>query len=388
MSGIQETIGLGEATTNELLHYGVPGMKWGVRKAEERVQKHRSTADRSQRIADGTASRKDKIDQAVWGKGFGGPGGPLTLTKPYAALLAKTYNQRADKLEAKVEARKKKEATKLAYQAWKKEANGAEMANKAFRQAAKDFESTAKIINEDPTYKGKDVTKGLLSRQYQATMNHYFNEHLAQASIDLTYNPALERAYIYQYDYQAGFMRAREVKPAGSKMKHDALPDDFELPDYRVELDDLGHMVGFSVVGELKHYGVPGMKWGVRKDRDSSGSGPRKSPVDVTTKHKPGGYVKAKGGQNQDAHPDAVRARTLERKAKKSTTDSLSNQELNDLVNRMNLEVRYDQIKSKAGDRRKSIGVRLLEKAFKEEDFFTTYSSWDEQSSKSGKKKK
>jgi hypothetical protein len=85
------------------------------------------------------------------------------------------------------------------------------------------------------------------------------------------------------------------------------------------------------------HWGVKGMRWGVRKDR---------SPVEVTTSSKPGGRVKAKGGQNQPASEDAVKAAQAHRIARKSTTDALSNKELQALVNRMNLEQQYNQLNS------------------------------------------
>lgn len=83
---------------------------------------------------------------------------------------------------------------------------------------------------------------------------------------------------------------------------------------------------------ELAHYGVKGMKWGVRKQR---------MPTGVTVKKTPGRRVKTSGGENQPASKDAVAAAKLRQRAKKSTTDSLSNVELQDLVRRMNLEQQY-----------------------------------------------
>ena len=101
----------------------------------------------------------------------------------------------------------------------------------------------------------------------------------------------------------------------------------------------------------LSHYGVKGMKWGVRKrDRGSNG------PVKVRTSHKPGGRVKTKGGENQKASPDAVRAAVARQKARKSTTDSLSNKELQDLVTRMNLEQQYARLDPK----KENLGLAFL----------------------------
>lgn len=93
-----------------------------------------------------------------------------------------------------------------------------------------------------------------------------------------------------------------------------------------------------SVVNDiLAHHGVKGMHWGVHRDR---------TPVYVTVHHKPGKKIKAKGGTNQNAHPDAVQAAIGKRIAKKSTTDALSDRELQSLVNRMNLEQQYSRLSS------------------------------------------
>lgn len=84
----------------------------------------------------------------------------------------------------------------------------------------------------------------------------------------------------------------------------------------------------------LAHYGVKGMKWGKRKSE----------PTSVTTTAVPGKRVKAKGGTLQPASDDAVRAAASKQRAKKSTTDSLSNKELQELVTRMNLEQQYARL--------------------------------------------
>jgi hypothetical protein len=89
----------------------------------------------------------------------------------------------------------------------------------------------------------------------------------------------------------------------------------------------------------LAHYGVKGMKWGVRRDKSTS-SGP--APVVVT--QKPGQRVKTSGGERQNAHEDAITAATRKQIAKKSSTDALSDKELQALINRMNLEQNYARL--------------------------------------------
>lgn len=66
----------------------------------------------------------------------------------------------------------------------------------------------------------------------------------------------------------------------------------------------------------LAHYGVPGMKWGKRKGSTSTA----------------------------DVHGDAASAKDARERAKKSGTSSLSNQELQALVTRTNLEQQYSKL--------------------------------------------
>lgn len=83
----------------------------------------------------------------------------------------------------------------------------------------------------------------------------------------------------------------------------------------------------------LAHYGVRGMKWGVRRaDPSSSGgssSGTTKKPKEVSD--------------------DAAAARTAKAKSKSQGLDALSNKELQHLVNRMNLEQQYSRLTSHEG---------------------------------------
>lgn len=89
----------------------------------------------------------------------------------------------------------------------------------------------------------------------------------------------------------------------------------------------------------FKHYGTKGMKWGVRRAETNAG------PVAVEVRANPGKRVKATGGKGHGASEDAIRVAKLRQVAKKSTTDSLSNKELQDLISRMNLEQQYSRLK-------------------------------------------
>lgn len=130
----------------------------------------------------------------------------------------------------------------------------------------------------------------------------------------------------------------------------------------------------------LSHYGVKGMKWGVRRSEHggaSSGSVSsravakvnatktaikkdiaERTSTETTVRAKPGQLVRVVGGVKNTPHVDAVNARVSEQIAKKSTLDALSNKDLQHLVNRMNLEAQYRNLAVK--ETRKSAGEKAV----------------------------
>lgn len=104
----------------------------------------------------------------------------------------------------------------------------------------------------------------------------------------------------------------------------------------------------------LAHYGVKGQKWGVRKS-ESERSTPstvkikNKSSVrgaqDITVKARAGrGVTKTKGGARNVASKDAIETRATRQKARRSTTDALTNAELKKVTERMKLEQSYRKL--------------------------------------------
>lgn len=86
----------------------------------------------------------------------------------------------------------------------------------------------------------------------------------------------------------------------------------------------------------LAHYGIKGMRWGVRRSQE---------PSKVRTSLSPGRRVRTTGGEGQKASADAVRAAIYKQKARRSTTDSLSDAELKKLLGRMKMETEYKKLK-------------------------------------------
>lgn len=120
---------------------------------------------------------------------------------------------------------------------------------------------------------------------------------------------------------------------------------DFEGPIFELKTHDYPLEVAMSVGSDavedvLSHYGVKGMKWGVRKSDVPAGE------TRVTQKGK---KLKGEGGKGLPPHPDATKAAISKQKAKGSGLQALSNKELKDLQTRMNLEqnVRELSVKEK-----------------------------------------
>jgi hypothetical protein len=86
----------------------------------------------------------------------------------------------------------------------------------------------------------------------------------------------------------------------------------------------------------LAHHGVKGMRWGVRRKATVGAQ-----EVIVSDRRK---KIKTSGGKGHSAHPEAVRARTTGQIAKKSGVKSLSNKELQEFNNRLNLEQNYKRL--------------------------------------------
>lgn len=99
---------------------------------------------------------------------------------------------------------------------------------------------------------------------------------------------------------------------------------------------------------ELMHYGVPGMKWGVRKAPQTSGGSKRKS-----AKSKMSEYFEKRKADKQAAKEAE--------KLKKRKLSEVSNEELKRRVDRLQLENRYREELSKNHAKHESKGKKLVQ---------------------------
>jgi hypothetical protein len=102
----------------------------------------------------------------------------------------------------------------------------------------------------------------------------------------------------------------------------------------------------------LTHHGVKGMRWGVRR---KATVGPQE--VIISDKRK---KIKTKGGSGHPASPDAVRARTSGQIAKKSGYKALSDQQLREYTNRLNLEANAKRLDYAEKNAAKKFVAQLL----------------------------
>ena len=118
---------------------------------------------------------------------------------------------------------------------------------------------------------------------------------------------------------------------------------------------------------ELKHYGIKGMKWGVRRFQNSDGSltadgKKRYSGDDLKDIQK-----QVNQGKNVVDGVKKTRTKAAEKqheKKIKSDLSQMSDKELRDIVNRLNMEERYTQVmKSRGVETGKNRADKILEYA-------------------------
>lgn len=127
---------------------------------------------------------------------------------------------------------------------------------------------------------------------------------------------------------------------------------------YGGELDDMKHID--DVDEFLAHYGVKGMKWGVRKARDAVSSARAKR---AAKKQSAEDTEDASSSSSTGPQFDAQKVAAIKAKASKEGLDSLSNAELQALVTRMNLTQQYNKV-TKAPSKQEQVR-KLIDKQVK-----------------------
>lgn len=118
---------------------------------------------------------------------------------------------------------------------------------------------------------------------------------------------------------------------------------------------------------ELKHYGVKGMKWGVRRFQNSDGSLTSEGRKRYGSGDLKEAQKKVDKGKAMVDGVKKTRVKAAEKQHEKKIKDDLSKMsdaELRDIVNRLNMEERYTQVmKSRGVEAGKNRVDKILEYA-------------------------
>lgn len=300
---------------DSLKQYGKKGMKWGVT-TTRRESRQLDSAERRAKTARARANQSPR----------------------------KSLQNKADAAEKHFEKKLKKLDDKWAGESMIKAHNA--MADKMNNGEIDRF-------NNDPRWKDVDFTdpkNSALNDEYEKAFFDMSDQMYRDALVDLGVSPSGNYRYEKYVDDADGLEYARLVDKRVTHAEGDT------MTAFKLVRDELGHISSLEATElELKHYGVKGMKWGVTtKDR-----APQADPSAVSvTQKKPGKFAKTEGGKGLPIHEDAERALVARQKAKSSTTDALSNAELQAAVNRMQLETRYSQLEFQSDRRGK--GARFI----------------------------
>jgi hypothetical protein len=357
----------GEQAVAELFHHGTKGMKWGVRKAEGAQSK----ANAVQKRADAMSARADRRSSK--------PGSRAESQK------ADKLQKEADRLQRRADKKWNKVDAK-----WEKSIYSTSGAVKVHNAMADHFNQRIEAINAK--HPDADWSKGEDAPEWKSYMDDVMKLQDASYSHAVTSvhgnSPSGKKKAVYISDENGERIEVKSVD-----VKH----ADGNEPDLVILLkrDDMGRVLEMNTAKEMTmshtaiaengahfasaifeddfdaaiHYGKKGMKWGVTTvDRASSvtktqNTLPRRGAKEITVSQKKAGtFVKSKGGQRHVATDEAVKAQAGRQKAKKSTTDSLTNDELKATVERMRLEQEFHKLARKT--ERQSIGQKVAEALF------------------------
>ncbi len=200
---------------------------------------------------------------------------------------------------------------------WEKKVSSTRSYIKVYNKTADSMNATViPNINNNPRYKNKnfnDPKNEKLKNQYLKEYEDAFNKFMKEHSLsELGTSPSGTKQAIFSYDFDAG-----EVKFEFKEVKHSLENGDVVFIG---KLDSFGMIISLIFDEEksnnLSHTGVKGMKWGVRKDKRTPSQ-------------------------------EHVRSRKLQKKK----IFEMSNEELQTVAGRLELENRYKNVSSKKFDK-------------------------------------
>jgi len=265
-------VGWADQVGDILAHYGVKGMRWGVRRSKAERQANRAAKKTAR------AEKRKRIGEAVKDEVW-------TSASYSSTVHMNIHNAVSDRM-------------------W--------------------FSTVPEInrINHDPKYKDANLFKDKeLRKSYEKDVEKLtFRLYDEEVRKQIGVSPSGKKKAVFDHD------KAKIKIVPTNRARH----ADEEAPDleFTVKYDANGFIIevnkatvdavaqgALAVDDILEHYGVKGMRWGHRKD-DSA----------------------------KEVSPDAAKAAGAAAKAKKQGKQALSNEEMQALVTRMNLERQLTQL--------------------------------------------
>jgi hypothetical protein len=293
-------------------HHGVKGMKWGVSKAKSGAKAVGRGAGALARFA-GDVNFENKAHDSATEQRIVGMAHKAYKKQDVPRINAKPEYQAAKKLKTRL--RNPRDPVVKQYRQEHRTAyiKQLEKAANAHTNASGTRQYTIRERGDELPARGGDLPKS----KYSWEVSSRPIKSAAHAASPLEMTTVVE--VILDND---GFIV--DLKPPATAVAQSAMSE-FES---RVE----------TGADFLEHFGVKGMRWGIRR------LGTPPMPVTTTTTVKvPHGNrrktkIKVEGGQNQPAHEDAIKVAEVKARLKKSGPAALSNQELREVANRVQLE--------------------------------------------------
>jgi len=349
MEVMMQTAEVDKVIADILEHHGVKGMKWGVRKAARGVGRTIRGVDSQNRSRFNPDFQKEEgrnTGHDAWNTVLGvivPVYAPATIPSQ-ARLIGKAARAvtggKDGRQERKFEAR----------------ANHTKTMVQLHNKAVPDLNAGQKKINAK--YKGVNLTdpkNAAKQRKYhQETTDMMAKVYQKHA------NATTSASGKHVYDVER---HGDNIKLVTKRIKHADDEEGVSLT-FKLLTSDTGHIYDMKlqplthaeefVEDFLAHYGVKGMKWGQRKPRAAVRTSQSST---LTGKAK----AKATGGEGHNASPDAVKVAAKKQKLKKSGVASLSNKDLQDVIERARLETQAREAVAGSGKKfvKKKLGQQV-----------------------------
>lgn len=284
---------------NELEHYGVKGMKWGVRKDRSSGRSEKKAAK-----AEAKATRKDtRWEEKRQSIGYG-TGWSSRRSHAVAKKAVKTMKPELKAINKRPEFRTPKARADIRQD--RGYMKGRNPTSIAYKKAVSDLYM-------------KHV-KAAAATELQVSPSGKWKESLFQGSN--YWGVEVERVEEAKHEESADPALKVKVRPIEDE---DGYIVDIEPVEDSADQSDVAHLLDETGDDILEHYGVKGMKWGIRKDRSSRSSGTKKK------------------SSRSSARAKKKRAAAATKAA--SNPKNMSNDELRRQNERMRLEQEYKRLK-------------------------------------------